>query len=77
MSGYSDDPAMVRVDFFKDSGKWYTTEAVRWIGYDNPDIFGAFEESLAAHLKGRLVGMWAVCAEPYHPRAFPLMVKVP
>lgn len=29
--GYSDDPRDIRVDFFKDSGKWYTTEAVKWL----------------------------------------------
>jgi len=29
MSHYSNDPAMVRVDFWKTSGKWYTTEAVK------------------------------------------------
>ena len=30
--GYSEDETMVRVDFFKPSGKWYTTEAVKWTG---------------------------------------------
>lgn len=25
---YSEKPGMVRVDFFKESGKWYTTEAM-------------------------------------------------
>lgn len=33
--GYCDDPSMVRVDFFKDSGKWYTTEAIKWLFYGN------------------------------------------
>jgi hypothetical protein len=32
---YCENPAMVRVDFFKDSGKWYTTEAVKWLFYGN------------------------------------------
>lgn len=82
MSGYSDDPASVRVDFFKESGKWYTTEAVKWTGYDDY-IFDAFERSLRLHLydqssgRMRLSGMWAVCLEPYHKHAHPLMVKVP
>ena len=76
MSGYSDNPAMVRVDFFKESGKWYTTEAVEWLDY-NGEIFAAFEASLRHHLGDRLRGMWAICVEPYHARAFPLMVKVP
>lgn len=30
--GYSDDDSVVRVDFFKPSGKWYCTEAVKWTG---------------------------------------------
>lgn len=33
MTHYSDNPADVRVDFFKPSGKWYTTESVRWTGF--------------------------------------------
>ena len=31
--GYSEDDSMVRVDFFKTSGRWYTTEAVKWLDY--------------------------------------------
>lgn len=27
--GYSDDDSMVRVDFFKPTGKWYATEAIQ------------------------------------------------
>ena len=77
MSGYSVDPSMVHVDFFKESGKWYTTEAVKWLEWDgdkHPQT--VFEESLAKHLKGRLVGMRAVCLEPYHKNEFPLMATV-
>lgn len=78
MSGYSDNSAMVRVDFFRETGKWYTTEAVEWIGYDG-DIFQEFKDSLHFHFKqtGRLKGMWAICLEPYNKNSFPLMVKVP
>ena len=74
--GYSDSPSMVRVDFFKPSGKWYTTEAVEWLGYDGP-IFEEFERSLRRHLQGRLSEMWAVCLEPYNKFAHPLMLHVP
>lgn len=87
--GYSDNPAMVRVDFFKESGKWYATEAVRWIGngfgrsYDEkvPLMHDQFRDSLLKHLETldgnmRLAGMWAVCLHPYHRDAFPLMTKI-
>lgn len=119
MSNYSNDPSSVRVDFFKSSGKWYTTEAVQWnapyVLIDNDgeqtskfvSIIDAFERALERHLKRhaikdgkcrycdqpsvgdvnaatycaqgrfRLAGMTAVCLEPYHESAHPLMVKVP
>lgn len=74
--GYIDDPSMVRVDFFKPGGKWYCTEAVRWTGgYGDVEIHEAFAESLREHLQGRLHGMVAVCLEPYHSYAHPLMLK--
>lgn len=79
--GYSDDPAMVRVDFFKPGGKWYDTEAVRWTGAYNSLKRGgqpaheAFKTSLRDHLQGRMREMTAVCLEPYHEHGFPLMIK--
>lgn len=82
MSHYSQDPAQVRVDFFKESGKWYCTEAVKWITYHgNTQVGHAFAEALDKHLEKanggrRLSGMIAVCLEPYHEHAFPQMMKV-
>ena len=79
--GYTTEEGMVRVDFFKEHGIWYCTEAVKWLswkgGSDNL-IHDAFEKALAAHFKDkpRLVGMWAVCLHPYHEREHPLMMKV-
>lgn len=80
--GYCDNPAMVRVDFFKESGKWYTTESIRWLHYDHEDIHASFLESLREHLlqkdgTTRLQGMTAVCLSPYHKNAFPLMKQIP
>ena len=79
--GYSSDESSVRVDFFKPSGKWYATEAVKWItkgewgtGY----IVDEFEESLREHFKdnlNRYSDMDAVCLEPYHAMPYPLMLK--
>lgn len=74
--GYTADDSMVRVDFFKPCGKWYCSEAVKWTGgYGDVEIHAAFAESLRDHLKGRLHGMVAVCLEPYHAYAHPLMLK--
>lgn len=80
--GYSDDPAMMRVDFFKKSGKWYTTEAVRWRGaYQDSLIYREFAVSLWHHLHKsdgtlRMSAMVAVCLEPHHEHAHPLMLAV-
>lgn len=49
--GYTDDPSMVRVDFFKPSGKWYTTKAVKWVHHgDKGLIIEEFADSLYRHL---------------------------
>ena len=77
--GYSDDPAMVRVDFFKPGGKWYTTEAVKWTGAwhgGGQEIHEAFAKSLRDHLLGdRLSDMDAVCLHPYHQYEHPIQIK--
>lgn len=82
--GYSDDSSMVRVDFFKPSGKWYCTEAVKWTGEwigandKKQDIFEAFKQSLRDHFKdnpNRLSDMDAICLEPYHEWEHPIQLK--
>lgn len=81
MSNYSDDPSMVRVDFFKPSGKWYATEAIKWDHYGTEEsnkgelIYDTFKRCLQDQLKGRLSEMIAVCLHPYHQHAHPLMLK--
>jgi hypothetical protein len=86
--GFTTDERMVRVDFFKSSGKWYTTEAVKWTGeYDKGLIHREFARSLRDHLSKdfpavgdvgtpRLSGMLAVCLEPYHQHTHPIMLHV-
>lgn len=88
MGNYSDKANSVRVDFFKKSGEWYCTEAVEWKTYDGTLTEGgklihdAFAETLVAHLRDpktervRLDDMTAVCLEPYHEHAHPLMLSV-
>ena len=72
---YSNDPAMVQVTFFKERGKYYTTEAVKWVGYDGL-IHDEFKASLRAHLPdGRLSEMWAVCLEPHNVHSHPVMIR--
>jgi hypothetical protein len=76
--GYSENDSMVRVDFFKPSGKWYATEAVKWTGgYRNCLIHDAFAQSLRDHFGDtpRLSEMDAICLEPYHENAHPIQIK--
>ena len=77
--GYTADDSMVRVDFFKPCGKWYCSEAVKWTGgYNGVLIYTAFKKSLQDHFQNdpnRLNGMVAVCLEPCHVYAHPLMLK--
>lgn len=88
--GYSEDSKDVRVDFFKPSGKWHTTEAFKWMQYEGTRdgeiilIHDYFQTMLLLKLQRsekpgsiRLAGMWAVCLEPYHEHGAPLMTKVP
>lgn len=82
MTHYSDSENSVRVDFFKESGKWYTTEEVKWDGaYYSGLINDCFKKVLRHHLKTdsggmRLSGMVAVCLEPNHEHQYPLMCRV-
>lgn len=72
---YSNNPKMVRVDFFKESGKWYTTEEMEWLYYNGENqIHDAFLWSLIQAFNGRYAGMTAVCLHPYHANAHPLML---
>ncbi len=79
MGNFSINESQVRVDFFKSkSGKWITTEAVQWIGYDG-DIHGEFKKSILEHLGERIGyfdGTLAVCLHPYNINEHPLMMTV-
>ena len=77
MTHYSPSPASCRVDFFRDFGKWYTTEALTLDYAHKGGPIGALEDACREQLGGRLSGMWAVCVDPYHENAFPVMVRVP
>lgn len=78
MSNFSVEENMVRVDFFKQSGRWYTVEAVRWTGNFDGCIIDAFKQSLRDHFKDRSTAyqdMDAVCLHPYHIHSHPLCLR--
>lgn len=72
--GYSIDSTMVRVDFFRDMGKWYTTEALNMGGEKNPYVYEAFIKALGKQFPEHYHDLVAVCLEPYHENAHPLMI---
>ena len=80
MSNYSDNPCTCRVSFFKPSGKWYADEAVNWSEghYQTDDIQEAFNRVLSRHFAEhpRFSGMTAVCLDPHHKNAHPIMVRL-
>jgi hypothetical protein len=76
MGNYSNDPEVCRVDFFKESGKYYTTEAIRFVdGTWEAHPRDALKMSLREQLGERLSDMTAVCLDPYVKDSFPVMVR--
>lgn len=79
MTHYSNNPNECRVDFFKEHGKWYATEMVKFnsINYRNHPMY-AFAFALQFHFENgiRYEGMIAICLEPYVEFQFPLMLRV-
>ena len=73
--GYRTDD-MVRVDFFKPNGQWHTAQVVKWTGGHRAGecIYEAFKKSLKDGVGVRFLGMTAVCLEPHHELAYPLMM---
>lgn len=72
MTHYADNPGMVRVDYFKDSGKWYMTEAHDMSEfYNEPSIHDAVRKTLERD--GRwLPHFTIVVLKPYHQHAHPV-----
>jgi hypothetical protein len=76
MSHYDEDPGMCRVDFFRPSGKWYTTVAVKfrdenWKGDGGVGPHEALRNALR-DTGTMLKGMTAICLEPYHELSYPI-----
>ena len=74
--GFSTNPENVRVDIFKESGKWYTTVTLEFKGYKDKLIHDAFEDSMKDQYNGYWKDMTAVCLDPYHEHSHPLMIKL-
>lgn len=76
MSNYSENAAMCRVDFFKESGKWYTTEAINFSCCDwSSSPVDALKEALMKQIGTKYSGMTAVCLEPYVEHSFPVIIR--
>jgi hypothetical protein len=74
MSNYIENPNSCRVDFFKQGGKWYTTEAVIFQSedYSGTLIHDAFKNALREEVPNQYLGMRAICLEPYHQHCHPI-----
>jgi hypothetical protein len=72
---YSNNPEEVRVDFFKESGKWCATEVLKFDSYYSKDeiITDTFKRCLKEQFPNNYRDMIAVCLDPYHEHAHPLM----
>jgi hypothetical protein len=75
--GYCIHASVVRVDRFKQRGKWYESIAVDMSEYYNhPDIHDALRRCLARD--GYVIDDWTwVCLEPYHKHSHPIMLRAP
>jgi len=80
--GYTTDSRHVRVDRFKESGKWYDTLEVVIPDeyYDHWNIFQALEMSINEQYGENYVVGWTnqggsfVCIDPYHEHSHPVML---
>ena len=76
MTNYNSNPGSVRVDFFKESGKWYMTEDVDMSEFWDFGIGPQDAVEAALEAKGRnLKHFTRVVLEPYHKYAYPVMLK--
>ena len=77
MSHYCKEPNNCRVDFWKESGKWYEDEEIVFRNEDyHGCIFKAFKNALSdhAHVAKSYIGMRATCLEPYHEHSHPISI---
>lgn len=78
MTNYSQDEGMVRVEFFRLSGKWYMTEAWNMNDFYNHKITPSdavramlFSSSRGQELMRQFI---VVVLDPYHKLAYPVLL---
>jgi two-component SAPR family response regulator len=79
---YSERPGHVRVDFFKESGKWSQTMQIDMTDYYNrPLLSEAVAEAIERQLGRKCIplriqssGAFAICLKPYHVNAHPVVL---
>jgi hypothetical protein len=76
MSNYSIDESSVRVDIFKESGKWCQTVAIQGAKFTGCDVHDSVKLALRKVVGNKFVGMTAVCLEPYHEFSHPIMFVI-
>jgi hypothetical protein len=77
MSGYSENPAHVRVDFYKpESGKWYMTEMLDMDGhYYDLGPYNAVRNALLKTRHADSFDRWIISVvEPYHENGYPVLL---
>ncbi len=78
--GYTTDSNKVRIDVWKESGKWYTTAQLDWDNYGNSWTKGdeliheTFKRCLAEQFKGVFKNMRVTCLEPNHVNSHPISI---
>lgn len=78
MTNYSDNPAHVRVDFFKPSGKWYATEMIDMTSFFMGKLTSQLvKDAVMSQVERRFSGMTAVCLAPYVESPFPVLFVIP
>ena len=72
MTNYSDNPGMVRAEFFRPSGKWYTTEALDMNKfYREATPIDAVIAALEIH-REMSNNYIIIVTEPYHKNPYPV-----
>ena len=76
MSNYTCDNRSCRVDFWKESGRWYTTGTIIFDSKDWQDtlIHVAFKRALEKACPNNYHGMRATCLEPHHKNSHPISI---
>lgn len=75
--GFTTKESMVRVDIFKESGKWYdTVELCTAGGYFDHNTRDAVKNAFILQYPTSYKGMTAVCLKPYHQYSHPVMWRI-